>query len=127
MLYAELIQQPAGEMPHHGLKGRIPRVKGRSERHDDGTSLRNRLHILEMDKVQWRLASHNDQGAALLERYVRRAVYQIAARPAGDGRQRTQSVFGNFSFYSYKKACGQKKTVRGSKNSRRLSNGTPAI
>ncbi|WP_297231196.1 hypothetical protein, partial [uncultured Desulfovibrio sp.] len=25
-----------------------------------------------------------------------------------------QSVFGNFSFYSYKKACGQKKTVRGS-------------
>ena len=41
--------------------------------------------------------------------------------------QRYQSVFGNFSFYSYKKACGQKKTVRGSKNSRRLSNGTPAI
>ena len=40
---------------------------------------------------------------------------------------RPQSVFGNFSFYSYKKACGQKKTVRGSKNSRRLSNGTPAI
>ena len=39
----------------------------------------------------------------------------------------TKSVFGNFSFYSYKKACGQKKTVRGSKNSRRLSNGTPAI
>ena len=39
----------------------------------------------------------------------------------------SQSVFGNFSFYSYKKACGQKKTVRGSKNSRRLSNGTPAI
>ena len=38
-----------------------------------------------------------------------------------------ESVFGNFSFYSYKKACGQKKTVRGSKNSRRLSNGTPAI
>ncbi|WP_204675317.1 hypothetical protein, partial [Desulfovibrio piger] len=36
-----------------------------------------------------------------------------------------ESVFGNFSFYSYKKACGQKKTVRGSKNSRRLSNGTP--
>lgn len=81
MLYAELIQQPAGEMPHHGFKGRIPRVKGRGERHDDGTSLRNSLHILEMDKVQWRLASHNDQGAALLERYVRRAVYQIAARP----------------------------------------------
>ena len=54
MLYAELIQQPAGEMPHHGLKGRIPRVKGRGERHDDGTSLRNSLHILEMDKVQWR-------------------------------------------------------------------------
>lgn len=81
MLYAELIQQPAGEMPHHGLKGRIPRVKGRGERHDDGTSLRNSLHILEMDKVQWRLASHNDQGAALLERYVRRAVYQIAAPP----------------------------------------------
>ena len=49
MLYAELIQQPAGEMPHHGFKGRIPRVKGRGERHDDGTSLRNRLHILEMD------------------------------------------------------------------------------
>ena len=48
-----------------------------------------------------------------------------------DGRalaeERRQSVFGNFSFYSYKKACGQKKTVRGSKNSRRLSNGTPAI
>ena len=83
MLYAELIQQPAGEMPHHGLKGRIPRVKGRGERHDDGTSLRNRLHILEMDKVQW---------AALLERYVRRAVYQIAARPAGDGRQRTHGT-----------------------------------
>ena len=41
--------------------------------------------------------------------------------------QLLQSVFGNFSFYSYKKACGQKKTVRGSKNSRRLSNGTPAI
>ena len=40
---------------------------------------------------------------------------------------RSESVFGNFSFYSYKKACGQKKTVRGSKNSRRLSNGTPAI
>lgn len=40
---------------------------------------------------------------------------------------RIESVFGNFSFYSYKKACGQKKTVRGSKNSRRLSNGTPAI
>ena len=40
---------------------------------------------------------------------------------------RIKSVFGNFSFYSYKKACGQKKTVRGSKNSRRLSNGTPAI
>ena len=40
---------------------------------------------------------------------------------------RLESVFGNFSFYSYKKACGQKKTVRGSKNSRRLSNGTPAI
>ena len=39
----------------------------------------------------------------------------------------SKSVFGNFSFYSYKKACGQKKTVRGSKNSRRLSNGTPAI
>ena len=39
----------------------------------------------------------------------------------------SESVFGNFSFYSYKKACGQKKTVRGSKNSRRLSNGTPAI
>ena len=39
----------------------------------------------------------------------------------------SQSVFGNLSFYSYKKACGQKKTVRGSKNSRRLSNGTPAI
>ena len=38
-----------------------------------------------------------------------------------------KSVFGNFSFYSYKKACGQKKTVRGSKNSRRLSNGTLAI
>ena len=38
-----------------------------------------------------------------------------------------ESVFGNFSFYSYKKACGQKKTVRGSKNSRRLSNDTPAI
>ena len=38
-----------------------------------------------------------------------------------------KSVFGNFSFYSYKKACGPKKTVRGSKNSRRLSNGTPAI
>ena len=38
-----------------------------------------------------------------------------------------QSVFGNFSFYSYKKACGQKRTVRGSKNSRRLSNDTPAI
>ena len=92
MLYAELIQQPAGEMPHHGLKGRIPRVKGRSERHDDGTSLRNSLHILEMDKVQWRLASHNDQAAALLERYIRRAVYQIAARPAGDGRQRTHGT-----------------------------------
>ena len=45
-----------------------------------------------------------------------------------EARQRGyQSVFGNFSFYSYKKACGQKKTVRGSKNSRRLSNGTPAI
>lgn len=42
-------------------------------------------------------------------------------------RTGSQSVFGNFSFYSYKKACGQKKTVRGSKNSRRLSNGTPAI
>ena len=41
--------------------------------------------------------------------------------------ERAKSVFGNFSFYSYKKACGQKKTVRGSKNSRRLSNGTPAI
>ena len=92
MLYAELIQQPAGEMPHHGFKGRIPRVKGRGERHDDGTSLRNSLHILEMDKVQWRLASHNDQGAALLERYVSRAVYQIAARPAGDGRQRTHGT-----------------------------------
>ena len=39
----------------------------------------------------------------------------------------SQSVFGNFSFYSYKKACGQKRTVRGSKNSRRLSNDTPAI
>ena len=39
----------------------------------------------------------------------------------------SKSVFGNFSFYSYKKACGQKKTVRGSKNSRRLSNDTPAI
>ena len=38
-----------------------------------------------------------------------------------------KSVFGNFSFYSYKKACGQKRTVRGSKNSRRLSNDTPAI
>ena len=38
-----------------------------------------------------------------------------------------ESVFGNFSFYSYKKACGQKRTVRGSKNSRRLSNDTPAI
>ena len=92
MLYAELIQQSAGEMPHHGLKRRIPRVKGWGERHDDGTSLRNRLHILEMDKVQWRLASHNDQTAALLERYVRRAVYQIAARPAGDGRQRTHGT-----------------------------------
>ena len=43
------------------------------------------------------------------------------------GGSNLQSVFGNFSFYSYKKACGQKKTVRGSKNSRRLSNGTPAI
>lgn len=42
-------------------------------------------------------------------------------------KEKIQSVFGNFSFYSYKKACGQKKTVRGSKNSRRLSNGTPAI
>lgn len=41
--------------------------------------------------------------------------------------EHNKSVFGNFSFYSYKKACGQKKTVRGSKNSRRLSNGTPAI
>ena len=39
----------------------------------------------------------------------------------------SESVFGNFSFYSYKKACGQKRTVRGSKNSRRLSNDTPAI
>ena len=38
-----------------------------------------------------------------------------------------EGVFGNFSFYSYKKACGQKRTVRGSKNSRRLSNDTPAI
>ena len=47
--------------------------------------------------------------------------------PVASPRLRTQSVFGNFSFYSYKKACGQKKTVRGSKNSRRLSNGTPAI
>lgn len=45
-----------------------------------------------------------------------------------DGKAKSiESVFGNFSFYSYKKACGQKKTVRGSKNSRRLSNGTPAI
>ena len=44
-----------------------------------------------------------------------------------DTRLGYKSVFGNFSFYSYKKACGQKKTVRGSKNSRRLSNGTPAI
>ena len=43
------------------------------------------------------------------------------------GATSNKSVFGNFSFYSYKKACGQKKTVRGSKNSRRLSNGTPAI
>ena len=42
-------------------------------------------------------------------------------------KKSVESVFGNFSFYSYKKACGQKKTVRGSKNSRRLSNGTPAI
>ena len=43
------------------------------------------------------------------------------------GEMSDKSVFGNFSFYSYKKACGQKKTVRGSKNSRRLSNDTPAI
>ena len=43
------------------------------------------------------------------------------------GKNAAKSVFGNFSSYSYKKACGQKKTVRGSKNSRRLSNGTPAI
>ena len=51
-------------------------------------------------------------------------------RPSGFGDAGIgghKSVFGNFSFYSYKKACGQKKTVRGSKNSRRLSNGTPAI
>ena len=56
-----------------------------------------------------------------------------AALPEDEGRDvavrgdLAESVFGNFSFYSYKKACGQKKTVRGSKNSRRLSNGTPAI
>lgn len=88
MLYAELIQQPAGEMPHHGLKGRIPRVKGRGERHDDGTSLRNRLHILEMDKVQWRLASHNDQGAALLERYSAvRCIRLLPAPLAMDARE----------------------------------------
>ena len=48
-------------------------------------------------------------------------------KPDLEGMTIVKSVFGNFSFYSYKKACGQKKTVRGSKNSRRLSNGTPAI
>ena len=52
---------------------------------------------------------------------------QPAVRYRNDAVFLAQSVFGNFSFYSYKKACGQKKTVRGSKNSRRLSNGTPAI
>ena len=52
------------------------------------------------------------------------ALLQVLAAMGGAYHE---SVFGNFSFYSYKKACGQKKTVRGSKNSRRLSNGTPAI
>ena len=49
------------------------------------------------------------------------------AHVPGQTPRSPKSVFGNFSSYSYKKACGQKKTVRGSKNSRRLSNGTPAI
>ena len=88
MLYAELIQQPAGEMPHHGLKGRIPRVKGRGERHDDGTSLRNRLHILEMDKVQWRLASHNDKGRRSLSvTSAARCIRLLPAPLAMDARE----------------------------------------
>ena len=61
---------------------------------------------------------------ASLEVSFRELYYDGGQLPKG---RRSKSVFGNFSFYSYKKACGQKKTVRGSKNSRRLSNGTPAI
>ena len=86
MLYAELIQQPAGEMPHHGLKGRIPRVKGRGERHDDGTSLRNRLHILEMDKVQWRLASHKGR-RSLSVTSAARCIRLLPAPLAMDARE----------------------------------------
>ena len=62
---------------------------------------------------------------------IERARYFTESMKQTEGQHLTlrwaKSVFGNFSFYSYKKACGQKKTVRGSKNSRRLSNGTPAI
>lgn len=79
-------------MPHHGLKGHISHAKGRGERHNDDTSLRNHLHVFEIDKVRWRSASHNNQGVTLLERYIRRAVYQIAARPTDNGRQRTRGT-----------------------------------
>ena len=43
------------------------------------------------------------------------------------GAEAIESMLGNFRFYSYKKACAQKRTVRSSKNSRRLSNDTPVI
>ena len=85
----------------------------------------------EMAAAKERGRFYRDCGRLLKE--IRKVIVERIAYPESVfgnsfiNNETFQSVFGNFSSYSYKKACGQKKTVRGSKNSRRLSNGTPAI
>ena len=109
-----------------GFYSYIEKLDGTRRKINEGESVSPNLLFSVGD-----LTSSHDYSEGKTDFYFRGKCYSPRLRfwttsPSGMARL-AKSVFGNFSFYSYKKACGQKRTVRGSKNSRRLSNDTPAI
>ena len=89
---AELIQRAH----HHVIHQRVDRlrmiVERRHRRQDHRAHPRQLQHVLQMDFVQRRLAHQQHQLAALLQDHVGRAVDQVVALAARDGRQRPHAA-----------------------------------
>lgn len=89
---AEIIQHAPNTLLHHILQALRPRIKRRHGRENHGPHPPYRQQVLQVDIAQRRLARHQHQRPALLQRHISGARDQIVAKAYAHSGERLHAT-----------------------------------